>query len=460
MKLKKLFLIISLCASVALHAEITNTIMHENANDGDTHGWVIYDAYPSGAKIENINDAQRGKVIKFTGRELKNGVDFLRWNDDNNLIQWKMKSNVWGAFYVVIQTSKGFRYLTYSPRDYDKGIGTSQKYKIRFGLGTKMRDGEWHTFTRDVKADLKKFEPDNEYLYIQGIKFRGTASFDDIKTMRETAIPSTNLKPIYIIGDSTVHASGVNYHHYGVHMSLFGWGERLNQYAKNSNMIINRARSGSESESYKTNYTDQSNKWYLGLVNRFWDNTKQLIQNNPNKGFLLIQFGGNDAIPSHNISPELFKNNLKTYIDEAKNTLHTTPVLVSGIAPRKWYTNRNKTVNLQALRKYAKYVNEVAQEEDVLLLDLYKKSVDTWEQYYLQHKAEYDATAIGNQFNDIKVTKQLIEADRRFSYVNYFSGVNNTHLSENGAKIVAGWVKDLACESNRADGQELCSQFK
>jgi len=160
--------------------------LYENASDGNTKGWRIYDKSPSGAKIENIKDSQRGRVIRFTGTALKNGVDFLGWHDKNSMIQWKMKSNQWGAFYVVIQTSKGFRYLTYTsrdPKDKKNGIDSKRKFKIRLGLGSKMQDGRWHTFTRDLNRDLKEYEPDNEFISIDGIKFRGTASFDDIKTI-------------------------------------------------------------------------------------------------------------------------------------------------------------------------------------------------------------------------------------------------------------------------------------
>jgi len=426
MKLKKLFLIISLCASVALHAEITNTIMHENANDGDTHGWVIYDAYPSGAKIENINDAQRGKVIKFTGRELKNGVDFLRWNDDNNLIQWKMKSNVWGAFYVVIQTSKGFRYLTYSPRDYDKGIGTSQKYKIRFGLGTKMRDGEWHTFTRDVKADLKKFEPDNEYLYIQGIKFRGTASFDDIKTMRETAIPSTK-KEIFIIGPSTVNiGEGWNDNRVltcgatNPENILVGWGERLQNYSKSK--VYNFARAGANPIEFDEN--KDYNKTLLG-ENQNWDSTYHAMQKAPKGSFLLIQFGAH----SKNMNYQVFENKIKQYINSAKN-LNLIPVLLSSVD-----THKNNT----APRDVKIMMNTVHNNPDVLFLDLVNKT--------------------NSEFAKLNQNELYRFGDCQHTYKNS-TDKDPVHLSPIGANIVAGWVKDLACESNRADGQELCSQFK
>ena len=164
--------------STAIHADT----LYENASDGNTKGWHIYDKSPHGAKIENVKDSQRGRVIKVTG-SIKNGFSLLGWNDTNHLLQWKMKSDSFSRLYIAIETTKGFRYLTYTPINSDKGIDPKKKYKIRFGLKSKMSDGKWHTFTRDIKVDLKKFEPDNRFLHIKGIKFRGSASFDDIKTI-------------------------------------------------------------------------------------------------------------------------------------------------------------------------------------------------------------------------------------------------------------------------------------
>ena len=180
------FTAILLSPLTTIHADT----VYENASDGNTNGWHIYDKWPSGAKIENISDPQRGKVIKVTGT-ISNGVHLLGWKDRNSVLQWKMKADKWNSFYITIQTSKGFRYLSYSPRSIDKGIDSKKKYKIRYGIGPKMQDGKWHTFTRDLKADLKKFEPDNKYLYVQGIKFRGAASFDDIKTIDSKANKKT-----------------------------------------------------------------------------------------------------------------------------------------------------------------------------------------------------------------------------------------------------------------------------
>jgi len=50
-----------------------------------------------------------------------------------------------------------------------------------------------------------------------------------------------------------------------------------------------------------------------------------------------------------------------------------------------------------------------------------------------------------NKYEDSKAINDVLAYD------------DNTHFSPKGAKIVAGWVKELICESNE---EKLCGQFK
>ena len=178
--MKKLMII---SVGMILNFQILHAItMHEDASDGDIRGWHIYDKWPRGVTVKNVNDDQKGKVIKITGTT-SNGVHLLGWKDTNSIIQWTMKANRWNIFYVAVMTTNGFRYLAYTPRGYDKGRDPNrQSYKIRLGLGDEMKDGKWHTFRRDIQADITKYEAGNKLKYIQGIKIRGAGSYDDIST--------------------------------------------------------------------------------------------------------------------------------------------------------------------------------------------------------------------------------------------------------------------------------------
>jgi len=78
-------------------------------------------------------------------------------------------------------------------------------------------------------------------------------------------------------------------------------------------------------------------------------------------------------------------------------------------------------------------MRELAYQERVLFLDLNGKS--------------YKAYAA--------LTQE--ELDQKFGAVRYPNGrIDRTHFSPQGAKIVAGWVKALACEKD----PHLCALFK
>ena len=254
-----------------------------------------------------------------------------------------------------------------------------------------------------------------------------------------------NSKRIFIIGSSTVHAgwfrSGDFNDPYGDNRVLEGWGEQLDKYMKDPVKLYNRARSGSDSVAYRT-----PNDTRPGFIDRHWANTEALINATAdgNGGFLLIQFGANDSHLQYDngpprVSVEDFQNELRAYIDDARR-LGLTPVLISPPGARSHGENT---------RLYAPLIKPIAVEKNALFINLYEKAKTKW--------LDYDQDANGD----------LPEADKLFSYVQRHSGINNTHYGRIGAKIVAGWVKELACEDDYSDrsqavqdiAAELCNQF-
>ena len=70
-------------------------------------------------------------------------------------------------------TTTGAKYLCYSPQKQDKGIKHNGKY-IYFGLGQGASNNSWHTVTRDLENDLKKFEPSNHIISVNSMTIRGS----------------------------------------------------------------------------------------------------------------------------------------------------------------------------------------------------------------------------------------------------------------------------------------------
>jgi len=113
-----------------------------------------------------------------------------------------MKFNEVYYLYVGIETTKGVRLLQYSSGITDKGIVGSSGTTIHHGLGTESRDGTWQTFKRDLEADLKEFESDNDIISVNGFLVKGSGSFDDIELFSTTIDPEpiTTIADIYAIG--------------------------------------------------------------------------------------------------------------------------------------------------------------------------------------------------------------------------------------------------------------------
>ena len=162
--------------------------VYEDAENGDTAGWTVYDLDPAGASIINAVDITRGgRIIELTGSGTSNGYmlrnpDNTWWyNDVHKSIEWSMNYRENFVVYIAVQTSDGFRYLYYTAADHDT-LG-SDTY-IHHGLGSTVNDGSWQTVVRDLEVDLQDAQPDNHLEAILGFLIRGSGRIDDIKTLQ------------------------------------------------------------------------------------------------------------------------------------------------------------------------------------------------------------------------------------------------------------------------------------
>ena len=159
--------------------------VYEDAEDGKTYGWSVYDNKPKKATIRNeFDDQQQSRVIQLNGSGTANGYrlrneDGSPWhNSEQFTIQWNMKYQEDFVVYLDVETTAGHRYVYYTPDDYD-GLG-SDRY-VHHGLGSDVVDGQWHTFTRDLQADLEDAQPGVTILEVNGFLIRGSGRVDDIQ---------------------------------------------------------------------------------------------------------------------------------------------------------------------------------------------------------------------------------------------------------------------------------------
>ena len=164
---------------------VAGTTVYEDAEDCKTYGWSVYDKKPRRARIRNKFDDQRqSRVIKLKGSGTDNGYvlrneDGSPWhNSEQFTIQWSMKYKEDFVVYLDVETTAGHRYIYYTPVDFDD-LGNGEY--IHYGLGSLAKDGQWHTFSTDLEADLENAQPGITILEINGFLIRGSGKIDDIQ---------------------------------------------------------------------------------------------------------------------------------------------------------------------------------------------------------------------------------------------------------------------------------------
>ncbi|PHR25253.1 MAG: hypothetical protein COA36_14720 [Desulfotalea sp.] len=167
---------------------VSATLNYEDAEDGNVSGWTVYDNDPAGAVINNIAAPEHGgQVIEFTGTGTDNGYrlrnpDGSWWNNGaHKTIEWSMNYAENLIIYIAVQTSEGFRYIYYTAADYDN-LGDDTY--IHHGLGSAIKDGDWHTIIRDLEYDLHDAQPGNNLVSVLGFLIRGSGRVDDIRTLK------------------------------------------------------------------------------------------------------------------------------------------------------------------------------------------------------------------------------------------------------------------------------------
>lgn len=116
--------------------------------------------------------------LEFRGNSGRFRSDYKWHNSSQFVAEWSMKYFRDFRVYFDVETSTGHRYLSYLPRDRNHFEGG--KY-IHHGLGKEILEGHWHTFIRDLQADLSKVLPGITILEVNGFLISGSGYVDDIK---------------------------------------------------------------------------------------------------------------------------------------------------------------------------------------------------------------------------------------------------------------------------------------
>jgi hypothetical protein len=154
----------------------------EDAEDGDTARWDVYDTRPGPGYIANVQDPADplNRAIQLTGFGTASGfrytfpaVETCRFK-----VQWRLRYSERFIVYLDCLTTMGHRYLQYTP-DATSPLGAGEY--VQFGLGTALTNGRWHVVRRDLQHDLALAQPGVQLLSVRAFLIRGSGLVDDLR---------------------------------------------------------------------------------------------------------------------------------------------------------------------------------------------------------------------------------------------------------------------------------------
>jgi len=181
--------------SIETFRVLDGMVVLEDSEDGTTDGWRVYTGDADNAEISNLliyaENGRNHRVIKLEGEGKSTGYILGGTNDNNGwnlkrvkMLEWSMKYSEDFTIYLALTTQKGRRYLVYTPRNTDRGLYGNY---IGIGIGSFAMQGEWQGRHQMLSEDLKKYEPDNELISLNGFLVRGSGMLDSIRVFQESS---------------------------------------------------------------------------------------------------------------------------------------------------------------------------------------------------------------------------------------------------------------------------------
>jgi len=201
---------------------------------------------------------------------------------------------------------------------------------------------------------------------------------------------------IFLAGDSTMSIKETKA------FPETGWGMPFVYFWDSSINVVNTAKNGRSTKSF--------------ILEGIW----QSIANQVAEGdYVLIQFGHNDEVKEKTdryTTPDEYKNNLTKFIKETREK-KAIPILLTPISRRKF---DEKGIALQTHEIYSGLVREVAEKNEVILIDMDKKSIQLFQKFGVEN------------------SNLLFLKLKPGEHPNYPDGKDdNTHFNELGARLVA-----------------------
>ncbi|MBD0379024.1 rhamnogalacturonan acetylesterase [Paenibacillus sedimenti] len=272
---------------------------------------------------------------------------------------------------------------------------------------TGIKAGQGRLIVSDLHAAAGEFATYTFTVHVQEGKLKLTFSGLAPRINALEILPAPQAATLFLAGDSTVTDQPEDGYPYT------GWGQMLPKFIKADAAVANHAVSGRSSKSF-------INEGRLEPMIR---------QMGPND-YLFIQFGHNDQKLDEErfTSPfTTYKQHLKVYIDEARQR-GATPILVTSVQ-RRFFGQDGVLMDTHG--EYVTAMKQLAEEEDVILIDLAEKSKQLFEKLGPEE------------------TKSLFMWTLPGEFPNFPKGVeDNTHFQERGGIAIAKLVVDSIKEQN------------
>ncbi|QQS59095.1 hypothetical protein IPN35_05950 [Candidatus Peregrinibacteria bacterium] len=154
-----------------------NSTLYEDGEDASD--WIVFDTTPNTPIAPSIT-AQDGLLItESNGKENGFKKIFTTPNTTQFVAQWDWRLTKNHYFFLKLTTNNGVRFLRYRPEDSDCVPNTNGEY-IYCGVGAHVADGNIHTITRNLQADMHSVQPDTNITGVTQILLRGKMEVDNI----------------------------------------------------------------------------------------------------------------------------------------------------------------------------------------------------------------------------------------------------------------------------------------
>ena len=157
---------------------------------------------------------------------------------------------------------------------------------------------------------------------------------------------------LFVAGDSTAQS-------YRVEQTLMrGWAQYLELFFDERVQVENRSMAGRSSKSFR-----EEGRW------------NKILEDLRKGDVVFIQFGHNDTStkPERHASPADYRQNLRRFVQEVRER-EATPVLLTSIVLCT-FNDSGQLVD-RRLKEYPQIVRDLAAEEKVILIDMFRLSFD------------------------------------------------------------------------------------